>query len=322
MVFGFFKSKRSAHSKTKCNSATVAAGPLTNGDIRPSLYPNPLALNPPNRLHFTPEPKGQQETTRIISGDLSATADLSHLISQADRLAKLAPELNLGGLVATQRLLKTGGCDARELLADQARAEQRLRSSRNRVLPVRCLQVSEVVNNSIIDKNNNNNIVVERWPAANTSCDACKAGLEKCSACYKDNSTKTSFPSRHNRNSNSGQLARLDKRPDPQGHDFSTSASICTNLVDTFPIRTSDDTQDEDDGEICQLSHSNFGVVHSGARIIDIGSANGKCCSTIVRFAIPFDSPRYYSLPSAGLPRPDSPTLPVEFPAPLFSNRI
>lgn len=297
MVFGFLKSKRSAQPKTtKGNNLTsVEAGlPVASSNLRPSLYPNPLALHPPNRLHFIPEPKGQQETARIISGDLSATADLSHMISQADRLSRLAPELNLGGLVATQRLLKTGGVDASELLADQARAVRRLRSSRNRVLPVRSLQVSERSNSSF------------------TNCDACKACVEKCSVCYK--TTKTSLPSPHSRNPSAEQLARLDKRPIPLGYDSASPASICSSLVETV-------SDNEGEGEICLLSHSNFGVVHNGAKVINIGSANSEYCSSIVRFAVPFDSPRYYSLPSAGLPRPDSPTLPVEYPAPLFSNR-
>lgn len=311
MVFGFLKSKRSAHPKmTKGNNPTVEAGPPTSSNLRPSFYPNPLALNPPNRLHFIPEPKGQAVTARIISGDLSATADLSHLINQADRLNRLAPELNLGGLVATQRMLKIGGGDASELLADQARAVQRLRSSHNRVLPIRSLQVSEGSNSSIT---NHNNVVVERLPA-DTSCDACKACFEKCSACY--NIIKTSFPSPQSRNPTSEQITRLDKRPIPLGYDPATPASICPSLAETG----SDDASVEE-GEICLLTHSNFAVVHSGAKVVNIASANSECCSSVIRFAIPFDSPRYYSLPSAGLPRPDSPTLPVEFPAPLFSNR-
>lgn len=317
MVFGFLKSKRSAHSKTaKGNNATdvETSPPVASSNLRPSLYPNPLALNPPNRLHFIPEPKGQQETARIISGDVSATVDLSHLISQADRLSRLAPELNLGGLVATQRMLKTGGADASELLADQARAEQRLRSSRNRVLPVRSLQVSEGNGSRSNITNSNNVVVVEPWPA-NSGCDSCQASFAKCSACY--HTTKTFLPSPQTRNPTSEQLARSDKRPIPLGYDTASPASISSSLVGTF----SDNTDSEDEGEICLLSHSNFGVVHSGAKVVDIGSANSECCSSVVRFAVSSDSSRYYYLASAGLPRPDSPTLPVEFPAPLFSKQ-
>ncbi|KAJ4424751.1 hypothetical protein N0V82_000470 [Gnomoniopsis sp. IMI 355080] len=310
MVFGFFKIKRSAHSK-KNGIATVEAGPPASHD-RPSPFPNPLALNPPNRLHFIPEPKGQQETARLISGDLSATADLSHLISCADRLSKLAPELNMGGLVATQRLLKTGGADASELLADQARAEERLKARHNRTLPRVHLKVS-IKSNSVTSK------FTEDLPV-NTSCDACRACFEQCSACY--HAAETGSPPR-SRNPSPEKLARLDKRPVPMGYDLASPASICSSVEDlhNHASLNSAECEDEDEGEICQVTTCQLGVVQKGAKIINIGSASSKCCSTVVRLAVPFDSPRYYSLPYADLARPDSPTLPAEFPAPLFSKR-
>lgn len=314
MVFGFFKTKRSARSK-KNGKSTVEAGPPATHD-RPSPFPNPLALHPPNRLHFMPESKGQQETARLISGDLSATADLSDLISRADRLSKLAPELNMGGLVATQRLLKTGGGDAHELLAEQARAEERLKARHDRVLPRVHLQVS-IKNHSMTSKFSENS-------PAKASCDVCKACLEQCSACY--HAAKTAYPPR-SRTPSPEKLARLDKRPVPMGYDLASAASICSSLMDSVIEDLHDhvsfnsaEGEDEDEGEICQVTTCQLGVVQKGAKVVNIGPASSECCSTVIRLAVPFDSPRYYSLPYADLARPDSPTLPIEFPAPLFSR--
>lgn len=219
--------------------------------------------------------------------------------------------------MATQRMLKTGGEDASELLADQARAEERLRARRNRVLPRLPFQVST-----------KSNIVTSKFVEhlqPNTRCDACEACFEQCSSCQE--TTKTCSPSR-SRNPSPGQLARSDKRPVPLGYDLASPASICPSLLESLmedvhnlasPSCPAGVAQDE--GEICHVTACKLGIVHKGAKVVDIGSASSECCSTIVRLAVPFDSSRYYSSPYAALARPDSPTLPVEFPAPLFSKR-
>ncbi|KAJ4396860.1 hypothetical protein N0V93_001082 [Gnomoniopsis smithogilvyi] len=312
MVFGFFKSKRSAHSKQNGRSTVETGAPAIHHRPTTTNFPNPLALNPPDRLHFIPEPKGQEETARIVSGDLSATADLSHLISQTERLAKLAPELNMGGLVATQYLLMTGGADASKLLADQIRAEKYSKTRRNCALPNLPFQV-RTKSNSVTNK------FIEHL-SANASCDACKASSEQCSACY--NADKTCSLQR-SRDPGSEQISRWDKRPVPLGYDLAHPVSISPSLVESLTeelhsLASSSSTQseDEDEGEICQVTPCNLAVVHKGAKVVDVGSVSSQCGS-IVRLAVPFDSPRYYALPYTNLPRPDSATLPVEFPGPF-----
>lgn len=317
----FFKTKRSAQSQKKHGKTTVEAAPPTSNNStsidrpsidRPSLFPNtlpqPTCSPPSNSLLWTPVPRGQAETARIVSGDPSAICALSHVISKAERLAKIVPELNMRGLAATQRLLKTGGADASELIAHQARAKERINARRNRMvtmLPTPSVQVSI-------------RITAPRFPA-NAGYESCKAGFEKCSTCY-DIGTKTSFPI---------------MRPVPLGYDPASPASICSSFAKTFSEEASSlasvygtEDEDEDEGEICQVTR--LGVVHKGAKVVGIGSAKSPSPSmfpqvrplTIVRPAVPsIKKPTCYSFPSDSIPRPDSPTLPAEVPAPLFSKR-
>lgn len=230
MGFTLFKLKRSASTK-KQGTANEAVRPHTSHGMsspedRPSLFPNPLALNPPNRLHWTPQPHGIIETTRVLSGDISAAAALSETIGRADRLSKTVPDLNLGGLGATERWLKTSGADRAavdELLYEQRRAEARLHILQHRrtralgrfplmtdeslaVLPATTFQAST---SQRMSRRSSFDIVFEDsladllLPETTTTaddvpvdttvdgegCDACKACFEKCSTCYAAHET-------------------------------------------------------------------------------------------------------------------------------------
>ncbi|CAN8099546.1 unnamed protein product [Discula destructiva] len=185
-------------------------------------------------------------------------------------------------------------------------------------------------------------------------CEACQAGFEKCSACYSVNKTGCDgcrdghCQARNMTKSSStmrscdpsvGFLARPDKRPASPGSNTPSRASISSSLVHKTRATTEasalwfnaealasltdeDDFEADDDvAEICVVRDIALVVK---ARVVNVRTAAKLLPRTLPvasRLAIPSaDRPKFYSLPSS-LARPDSPTLPPAFPAPLFLKR-
>lgn len=369
MGFTFLRTKRSAHSKKKGSKTNVEAGPLASyGTYIDHTFPflNPLALNPPNRPYWTPKSKSQQGTIRTaVPGDLPVTFDLTDLIDRTESLAaRTMPELNLGGQRSIERWRRTGRADEHpidgKVIVEQARALARLRTQRNTLtrLPATSCQASiksaapeppSANGDSAPRKSSFDHIIEESMRDIAAKDLPAKHGRDASNATqqqhhYDDDDNKTLTPPR-SRNPSPERLARLDKRPVPLGYDLASPVSICPSLAEALP----DDTcklwfnaetlaslngsapayEDQDIAEICEVTQ--LGMVHNGARVIDVSSVRNRCCSssiflpvrplTVVQLAVSSDRPKFYSLPPTGTPRPDSPTLPPEFPAPFFSKR-
>ncbi|KUI63094.1 hypothetical protein VP1G_10214 [Cytospora mali] len=113
MVFPFCTSKRRAPKKGK------------DADRQDPKQPHEQARAP---LNWSPTPRGQAATERLLTGDTNAASDLKTIIAGAEQVSRQAPRFNLN-VRATEEWLQGNPQAIEDLVEEQKQAEIRVKKA-------------------------------------------------------------------------------------------------------------------------------------------------------------------------------------------------
>ncbi|KUI66406.1 hypothetical protein VM1G_01469 [Cytospora mali] len=113
MIFPFCTSRRRAPKKGR------------DTDKQEPQQPHEQARAP---LSWTPTPRGQAATERLLSGDANAAGDLKTIIAGAEQVSRQAPRLNLN-VRATEKWLQGNPKAIEDLVKEQKQAEMRVKKA-------------------------------------------------------------------------------------------------------------------------------------------------------------------------------------------------